>query len=212
MKVSRDQVAAHRTRILAAAGRLFRLRGFDDVTVAEVMKDAGLTHGAFYGHFSSKEALIAEAVGQALAPAAGAAEARKSIAAYADGYLSPRHRDDRGSSCPFSCLGTEAARGSADLRRAMTQSVRRQIDRFSAEAKGETAREKRRAAIAAWSAMVGAMVLARIVDDDEAVQGNPDRDARVVAPRLGERPARDRRQLFLAPRRLSLLRRRAGPG
>jgi TetR/AcrR family transcriptional regulator, transcriptional repressor for nem operon len=166
MKVSRDQVAAHRTRILAAAGRLFRLRGFDDVTVAEVMKDAGLTHGAFYGHFSSKEALIAEAVGQALAPAAGAAEARKSIAAYTDGYLSPRHRDDRGSSCPFSCLGTEAARGSADLRSRMTQSVRRTIELFSAEAKGETAREKRRAAIAAWSAMVGAMVLARIVDDE----------------------------------------------
>jgi TetR/AcrR family transcriptional repressor of nem operon len=166
MKVSRDQVAAHRTRILAAAGRLFRLRGFDDVTVAEVMKDAGLTHGAFYGHFSSKEALIAEAVGQALAPAAGDAQARKSVAAYADGYLSPRHRDDRGSSCPFSCLGTEAARGSADLRQAMTQSVRRTIDRFSAEAKGETAREKRRAAIAAWSTMVGAMVHARIVDDD----------------------------------------------
>jgi TetR/AcrR family transcriptional regulator, transcriptional repressor for nem operon len=166
MKVSRDQVAAHRTRILAAAGRLFRLRGFDDVTVAEVMRDAGLTHGAFYGHFSSKEALIAEAVGQALAPAAGAVEARKSIAAYADGYLSPRHRDDRGSSCPFSCLGTEAARGSADLRSRMTQSVRRTIDLFSAEAKGETAREKRRAAIAAWSAMVGAMVLARVVDDD----------------------------------------------
>src|SRR5208282_1236037 len=135
MRVTREQVAAHRTHILAAAARLFRLRGFDDVTVAEVMKDAGLTHGAFYGHFSSKEALIAEAVGQALAPAAGAAEARKSIAAYADGYLSPRHRDDRGSSCPFSCLGTEAARGSADLRRGMTQSVRREIDRFSAEAK-----------------------------------------------------------------------------
>jgi TetR/AcrR family transcriptional regulator, transcriptional repressor for nem operon len=166
MKVSRDQVAAHRTRILAAAGRLFRLRGFDDVTVAEVMKNAGLTHGAFYGHFPSKEALIAEAVGRALSPAAGGANARKPVPDYADGYLSTRHRDDRGSSCPFSCLGTEAARGSADLRRGMTQSVRRQIDRFSAEAKGETASEKRRAAIAAWSAMIGAMVLARIVDDD----------------------------------------------
>jgi TetR/AcrR family transcriptional regulator, transcriptional repressor for nem operon len=92
------------------------------------------------------------------------------IAAYADGYLSQRHRDDRGSSCPFSCLGTEAARGSADLRRAMTESVRRQIDRFSAEAKGRTAHEKRRAAIAAWSAMVGAMVLARVVDDDNLSQ------------------------------------------
>ena len=65
MKVSREQVAEHRTRILAAAARLFRLRGFDEVTVAEVMKDAGLTHGAFYGYFPSKEALIAEAVRQA---------------------------------------------------------------------------------------------------------------------------------------------------
>jgi TetR/AcrR family transcriptional regulator, transcriptional repressor for nem operon len=166
MKVSRDKVAEHRTRILAAAARLFRLRGFDDVTVADVMKDAGLTHGAFYGHFSSKEALIAEAVGRALAPAPGVATALKPVAAYADGYLSPRHRDDRGDSCPFSSLGTEAARGSADLRRGMTVSVRKQIDRFSAEAKGATAQEKRRAAIAAWSAMVGAMVLARIVDDD----------------------------------------------
>lgn len=170
MKVSKEQVAAHRARILAAAARLFRLRGFEDVTVAEVMKEAGLTHGAFYGHFSSKEALIAEAIGQALVPAARAAKAAKSVAAYADGYLSPRHRDDRGASCPFSCLGTEAARGSADLRGAMTQSVRRQIDRFSAEAKGESAREKRRAAIAAWSGMVGAMVLARIVDDDKLSQ------------------------------------------
>ena len=80
MKVSRDQVAAHRTQILDAAARLFRQRGFDDVTVADVMKDAGLTHGAFYGHFPSKEALVAEAVGDALAPAPGAAEARAPIA------------------------------------------------------------------------------------------------------------------------------------
>ena len=167
MKVSRDQVAEHRARILAAAARLFRLRGFEDVTVAEVTKEAGLTHGAFYGHFPSKEALVAAAVGEALAPAPGAATGRESVAAFANGYLSPRHRDDRGGSCVFSSLGTEAARGSADLRRAMTQSVRRQIDQFSAEAKGKTAREKRGAAIAAWSAMVGAMVLARIVDDEK---------------------------------------------
>lgn len=165
MKVNREQVAAHRARILAAAGRLFRLRGFDDVTVAEVMRAADLTHGAFYGHFPSKEALIAEAVAGALAPATGA-KPRTTTRAYADGYLSAKHRDERGASCPFSSLGTEAARGSPDLRRCMTESVRRQIDRFSAEANGETAREKRRAAIAAWSAMVGAMVLARIVDDD----------------------------------------------
>jgi len=166
MKVSKEQVAAHRARILAAAARLFRLRGFDDVTVAEVMKEAGLTHGAFYGHFSSKEALIAEAIGQVVAPGPGGAGTRMGAAAYADGYLSARHRDDPASGCTFSSLGTEAARGSVDLRRVMTESTRRQIERFSGEAEGDTPHEKRRAAIAAWSAMVGAMVLARIVDDD----------------------------------------------
>jgi TetR/AcrR family transcriptional regulator, transcriptional repressor for nem operon len=166
MKVSKEQVAAHRARILEAAARLFRLRGFEDVTVAEVMKDAGLTHGAFYGHFSSKEALIAEAIGQALAPPSEDAKTRTPAAAYADGYLSAEHRDDRAAGCSFSSLGTEAARGSVDLRRIMTESTRRQIDRFSAEAEGGSPHEKRRAAIAAWSAMVGAMVLARIVDDD----------------------------------------------
>jgi TetR/AcrR family transcriptional repressor of nem operon len=69
MKVSREQVAEHRTRILDAAARLFRLRGFDEVMVAEVMKDAGLTHGAFYRYFPSKEALSAEAIRHALPPA-----------------------------------------------------------------------------------------------------------------------------------------------
>ena len=76
MKVSREQVAAHRARILAAAARLFRLRGFEDVTVAEVMKEAGLTHGAFYGHFPSKEALIAGAIEWVLAPAPDGAGTR----------------------------------------------------------------------------------------------------------------------------------------
>jgi TetR/AcrR family transcriptional repressor of nem operon len=166
MKVSREQVAAHRIRILASAARLFRQRGFDHVTVAEVMKDAGLTHGAFYGYFPSKEALIAEAAGQTLAVAPDGAMPRRSAMEFADGYLSVRHRDNRATSCLFSSLGTEAARGSGGLRRRMTESVRRRIDHLSAEAEGDTPEERRRAAIAAWSAMVGAMVLARIVDDE----------------------------------------------
>ena len=167
MKVSKDQFAEHRTRIMTAAARLFRQRGFDDVTVAEVMKEAGLTHGAFYGHFPSKEALIAEAVGHALPLKLGDPGLRRSAAEFADGYLSVKHRDNRASSCLFSSLGTEAARGSAELRHSMTASVRRRIDHLSAGAAGATPQQKRRAAIAAWSAMVGAMVLARIVDDEE---------------------------------------------
>ncbi len=165
MKVSREQVAEHRKRILAAAARLFRLRGFDEVTVAEVMKEAGLTHGAFYGYFPSKEALIAEAVGQALPSAA--ASASRSATEFADGYLSVKHRDGRATSCLFSSLGTEAARGSADLRHNMTEAVRSRINHLSAGVERGAPDEKRRAAIAAWSAMVGAMVLARIVDDDK---------------------------------------------
>jgi TetR/AcrR family transcriptional repressor of nem operon len=167
MKVSREQVAEHRTRILDAAARLFRLRGFDEVTVAEVMKDAGLTHGAFYGYFPSKEALIAEAVRHALPPAPDEAKPRRPAADYADGYLSVRHRDNRETSCLFSSLGTEAARGSAELRHGMTEGVRRRIGHLSVEAKGDKPKEKRRAAIAAWSAMIGAMVLARLVDDEK---------------------------------------------
>ena len=166
MKVSREQVAEHRARILDAAARLFRLRGFDDVTVADVMKEAGLTHGAFYGYFASKEALIAEAVGHALPPAPDKASPRRPAADCADGYLSVRHRDNKATSCLFSSLGTEAARGSADLRHSMTEAVRSRINRLSAEANGKTPDEKRRAGIAAWSAMVGAMVLARLVDDE----------------------------------------------
>jgi TetR/AcrR family transcriptional repressor of nem operon len=167
MKVSREQVAEHRNAITVAAARLFRQRGFDAVTIAEVMKEAGLTHGAFYGYFPSKEALIAEAVGHALPFAPSAATPLTSAVQFADGYLSPKHRDNRATSCLFSSLGTEAARGSADLRHAMTESVRRRIDHLGAEAEGDTPREKRRAAIAAWSAMVGAILLARIVDDEK---------------------------------------------
>jgi TetR/AcrR family transcriptional regulator, transcriptional repressor for nem operon len=167
MKVSKEQVAEHRTRIMAAAARLFRLRGFDDVTVAEVMKDAGLTHGAFYGHFASKEALVAAAIGQALPLAPGDPGLRRTAAEFADGYLSIRHRDNRADSCLFSSLGTEAARGSAELRHCMTESVRRRINHLSAGVEGATPEEKRRAAIATWSAMVGAMLLSRIVDDEK---------------------------------------------
>ena len=167
MKVSREKVAEHREAILIAAARLFRQRGFDEVTVAEVMKEAGLTHGAFYGYFASKEALIAEAVGRALPFAPDAVAPPTPAVQFADGYLSAKHRDNRASSCLFSSLGTEAARGSAELRHAMTESVRRRINHIEAAVEGDTPREKRRAAIAAWSAMVGAMVLARIVDDEK---------------------------------------------
>ena len=179
MKVSKEKVAEHRRAILEAAGRLFRARGFDDVSVADVMKEAGLTHGAFYGYFRSKDALIAAAMAAALAP--DPAKTSGGVAAFADNYLHPRHRDNRDASCPFSSLGTEASRGSGDLRHTMTASLRQTLDRLAAEADGATPDDQRRNAIVAWSAMVGALVLARIADD-EALSNEILRETRAGLP------------------------------
>jgi TetR/AcrR family transcriptional regulator, transcriptional repressor for nem operon len=163
MKVSREQVAENRRRILDAAAQLFRERGFENVTVAEVMSAAGLTHGGFYGHFDSKEALIDAAM--AHEPSGRRARATlENPSRYADSYLSRQHRDN--ITCPFSALGTEVARGSPAVRHTMTESLRRQIDAVIPAAQGATAQERRRNAIATLSTMVGAMVLARIVDDE----------------------------------------------
>jgi TetR/AcrR family transcriptional repressor of nem operon len=165
MKISREQVEANRTRILDAAGRLFRERGLENVSLAEVMRAAGLTHGGFYNHFESKDALVSAA----LAHQPAAEWIREALgghaSAYADGYLSPQHRDERGTACPLSCLGTEIPRTSDAVRSSLTEDVRRQVERFAADCAGDTPQERRRAAIATWAAMVGAMVLARIVDD-----------------------------------------------
>lgn len=165
MKVSREQVSEHKTRVLDAAGRLFRENGFDNVSVSEIMKAAGLTHGAFYGHFASKEALVAEAIAHGVTPAPAAK--RKPATEYADNYLSVAHRDNRAGGCNFAGLGTEAARGSPELRHAMTASVEQQIQRFADASPGKTAKEKRCAGIVAWSAMIGAVMLSRIVDDEK---------------------------------------------
>jgi len=166
MKITRAQVMENRARILDAASRMFRERGFDAVTVAEVMNDAGLTHGAFYGHFKSKEDLIAQAFSHALAPVANpdttALPSLKDLAAV---YLSPAHRDNPGCGCAFAALGTEATRSSAESRQVLTEAIRRKIDELSLTAPGESKAARRQAAIGTWSAMVGALVIARVTDD-----------------------------------------------
>src|SRR5215468_928760 len=103
MKVSREQVQQHRERILAAASHLFRERGFDGVSVADVMKAAGLTHGAFYGYFASKDELAARACEHALRSTLDAFGVRSRGEATLDGfvrdYLSSAHRDAPGGGC-----------------------------------------------------------------------------------------------------------------
>jgi TetR/AcrR family transcriptional regulator, transcriptional repressor for nem operon len=162
MKVSREQVSENRRKILEAAGRLFRARGFEAVTVAEIMKAAGLTHGGFYGHFESKDDLIAQTLAHALA---GSVPAEVDLARYATNYLSPGHRDDLAGGCPTAGLAAETIRQAPQARAAMTAGLRGQIQLLSQSAPGGSAAERRRAAIGTFAAMIGAVILARLSDD-----------------------------------------------
>ncbi|XAH23329.1 TetR/AcrR family transcriptional regulator [Xylophilus sp. GW821-FHT01B05] len=171
MKVSKEQMAENRDRILDAAATLFRERGFDGIGVADLMKGAGLTHGGFYGHFDSKEDLMAQAAARAaeqmLATWQRLAERHpgQERAAVADAYLSTRHRDHAGRGCLFATLGADAARQGPAVRHAVTEGLRPQVDLLEQATPGRNKAARRRKALADYAGMVGALVLARAVDD-----------------------------------------------
>ena len=174
MKVSKEQMAENRERILDAAAQLFREKGFDGIGVADLMKSAGLTHGGFYGHFASKDELMAQASARALqrlqsAWAAlareAAAQGQEPLAAIEAAYLSPGHRDAPGQGCLLAALGSDTARQGPAVRRAVTEGVRAQLDGLAGLVPGRTKAAKRQRALADYASLVGAMVLARAVDD-----------------------------------------------
>jgi TetR/AcrR family transcriptional regulator, transcriptional repressor for nem operon len=171
MKVSREQAAQNRERIVDAAAQLFRERGFEGIGVADLMKTVGLTHGGFYGHFSSKEDLMTQACVRALARSqeTWARHADKSRAdalpLIARTYLSTRHRDDPGAGCLLAALGSDVARQGPGVRHAVTEGMRRAFDLLARLVSGKSAKNRRQNAIAAYASWVGAMVMARAVDD-----------------------------------------------
>lgn len=181
MKVSKEQVALNRARIVDTAARLFRQKGYDGIGVADLMKSAGLTHGGFYGHFASKEDLLAEATAHALTRSvqrwqqkAAAASPAEALANIADHYLSTTHRDQPEHGCAVTALGPDVARLGPAVRSALTAGAAGQIavlEQCLANGAADTAAdaeasEVRRQALATYAAMVGAMVLARAVDDN----------------------------------------------
>jgi TetR/AcrR family transcriptional regulator, transcriptional repressor for nem operon len=169
VRVSREEAAANRERILEAAGTLFREHGFDGIGVADIMKQAGLTHGGFYGHFASKDDLAAEMTGR-VATRAGwmqrlSGKANPSLKDVVRGYLAPRHRDDPGTGCLFAALGSDVVRQPAAVRRAFTEGLRNRVDALRELIPGRSAAARRRQALATMSGMVGALMLSRAVDD-----------------------------------------------
>jgi TetR/AcrR family transcriptional regulator, transcriptional repressor for nem operon len=164
MRVSREQVLENKQTILTAAGRLFRERGFESVTVTDVMKAAGLTHGGFYGYFKSKDDLIAQAMGETLSRSEALTD---DLPAFRERYLSADHRDNHAGGCPFAALASDAIRQDHGARAGMTSSLKRQIELLSRTARAADKAHKRRAAIGSWAAMVGALILARMSDDSD---------------------------------------------
>jgi TetR/AcrR family transcriptional repressor of nem operon len=162
MKVSREQVLENKRTILEAAGRLFRERGFESVTVTDVMKSAGLTHGGFYGYFKSKDDLILQALAEVLG---GPETPPADLVAAAGQYLLPEHRDNFAGGCPMAALASECVRQPGAVRAEMTTGLKRQIELLSRIAPGAVEARKRRTAIGSWAAMVGALILARMSDD-----------------------------------------------
>ena len=169
MRYPASETAERHEKILKEAARMFRERGFDGAGVAEIMKAAGLTHGAFYAHFSSKGALEAGAVERAFAQSdrrvyaltAGTSDPKR---VFLDTYLSTAHRDHPGSGCAIAALGPEIARDSA-AREPFTRRVRQMIDEIAGRFRWKRKSGSRRNAIHLLSAAVGALVLARAVDD-----------------------------------------------
>ncbi len=165
MRVSREKAAESRTRIVEAAARLFREKGIDGVGVDEIMQEAGLTHGGFYRHFASKEDLAVEAVAHAGAGGRAWQSAYSDIGSLVSGYLSERHRDRVGDGCVIAALGADASRHGGGARHELTEHIRAQLGSLADLFTERTATVKRKRAIAALSGMVGALAIARAVDD-----------------------------------------------
>jgi TetR/AcrR family transcriptional regulator, transcriptional repressor for nem operon len=165
MRVTREQAAQNHRRIVETASRLFRRHGFDGVSVDTIMQQAGLTHGGFYGHFKSKSDLAAQAVTRALERASEYQRRHGDIADLVSDYLSPSHCADRANGCAIAALGADIARQGKGVRRGLTTHVRAWLDRLVHMFRGGTAADRRKRAIATLAGIVGALTLARAVDD-----------------------------------------------
>lgn len=166
MRMSQEEKARSRARIVASASRLFRERGLEGASVADVMQEAGMTHGGFYKHFDSKDALVERALEDAFSgfvAALAAGDAEQAFAEYRTLYLSPEHQAHPGRGCPVAALGAEVARSSAGIKAAFGAGVRRVIDAIASTRRGSAA-ARRAAALREFSMLVGAMVIARASD------------------------------------------------
>jgi TetR/AcrR family transcriptional repressor of nem operon len=174
MRYSPEHKAETHARIVRKASVRLRERGAHGVGVADLMKEAGLTHGGFYAHFASREALVIEAFGDAmdrsterwrktlaeLAP-------EKRLAAVVDSYLTPQHRDDPGHGCAVPALSAEIARESPKTRKAFAARLEAMVDAFADHIPDVPRKMARKRAAAMVATMMGTLVMARVAGSSE---------------------------------------------
>lgn len=163
---------ASHERIVEAAARAIRRSGYDGTGVADIMKEAGLTHGAFYAHFASREAMLAEAADRAgaesnaiAARVVASAPPEQALQALVQVYLSKEHLASIETGCPISALGSEMPRQTPEVRRAATQRIKEMMDLVARQYPdwGQPGAHER--ALVTVATMVGTLMLARAVDD-----------------------------------------------
>ena len=159
-------------RIVSVAARAIRRSGYDGIGVADIMKEAGLTHGAFYAHFRSREAMLAEAAERACAESAAAvaevvagAPRDKALASLLRAYLSKEHSEHADIGCPRAALGSETSRQAPEVRRVATRHIKEMIDLLARQSPdwGKPGAHER--ALVTIATMVGALLLSRAVDE-----------------------------------------------
>ncbi|HSV51491.1 MAG TPA: TetR/AcrR family transcriptional regulator [Burkholderiaceae bacterium] len=163
---------ASHERIVSVAARAIRRSGYDGTGVADIMKEAGLTHGAFYAHFESREAMLAEAATRACAESAAltaqvvaSVPPEQALAAMLRTYLSQEHLKQVEMGCPLAALGSETPRQAPEVRRATTRHIKEMIDLIARQSPdwGRPAAHER--ALVTVATMVGTLLLARVVDE-----------------------------------------------
>jgi TetR/AcrR family transcriptional repressor of nem operon len=173
MRVSRIQAAENRETVINVASRLFREHGFDGIGLKDLMKGAGLTQGAFYKQFASKDDLAAQASRRAMASgfnrwsATAAANPDDPFGALIALYLSPEHREERMDGCPVVALGSDAARQGADVKASFEAGIREYLELLGSWVGGAEGEEPSGKAMTILSTMVGAVVLSRAVNDEQ---------------------------------------------
>jgi TetR/AcrR family transcriptional repressor of nem operon len=177
MRYSREHKLETHARIVKKASVRLREKGAHGIGVADLMKEAGLTHGGFYAHFDSREALVIEAFTHAMDRSterwrklAEQTPPEKRLATIVNSYLTPIHRDDLGNGCAVPALGAEIARESAKTRRVFAGRLEQMVEILAAQIQGVPRKAARKQAMATLATMMGTLVMARIAGSGDFSQ------------------------------------------